>query len=149
MHRPLYDIHYVNFQMLRLVVPKIWIELHEAVNSGNIEKTTCIIERLKNQDSLKQELSNSAIKQDIVREMRTHCNPSESNSEFDQQANIEKDTMSCEKIENDSTEYSCVEDVINQRFESYHETLLHLASRLGQADVVKILLEAGANPTLK
>ena len=135
--------------MLLLVVPKIWIELHETVNSGNVEKMTCIIERLNNQDSLKQELTIPSIEQESVGEMRTLCNPRENKSEFDSQINIEKETMSSEKLEKDNRDHECIQDIINQKFESYHETLLHLASRLGTADIVKILLEAGANPTLK
>ena len=95
-------------------------------------------------------MSNLSTAQENVEKNGTHCNSSKSNSGVDQQINIEKDTsMSCEKLEEDTTENLCVQDMINQRFETYNETILHLASRLGQADIVKILLEAGANPTLK
>lgn len=135
--------------MLLLVIPEIWIELHEAVNSRNVEKTTNVIEKHKTLNSLKQEMNILSNAQENLEGNGTHCNSSKDNSGIDQQIDIEKDTsMSCEKLE-DTTEYLCVQDMINQRFETYNETILHLASRLGQADIVKILLEAGANPTLK
>lgn len=46
----------------------------------------------------------------------------------------------------------CVDlvDILNQTFHDYgDETVLHLASRLGQTDNVRTLLEAGADPTIK
>ena len=136
--------------MLLLVIPEIWIELHEAVDSRNVEKTTYVIEKHRTLNSLKQEISILPTAQENVEENGTHCNSSKNNSGVDQQINIEKDTsMSCAKLEEDTTENLCAEGMINQRFETYNETILHLASRLGQADIVKILLEAGANPTLK
>ena len=41
-------------------------------------------------------------------------------------------------------------DILNQTFQDYSdETVLHLASRLSQTDTLRILLEAGADPTVK
>ena len=121
--------------LLVVIIPKSWIELHEAVNSGNVEKTKNILEKLENQDSLKHESD-----QDNVGKSGTSCTSNENNSE-----------MECsEEITNKEEVRDCVEDILlNQSFESYNETVLHLASRLGHADIVNILLEAGGNPAVK
>jgi hypothetical protein len=122
--------------------------LYEAVNSGNIEKTKNVIEKVENQDSLKHEYSTS---QDSVEESRTSCNSDENNSEMkcSELVNNKEDIKCGEKMEKDNIEYQYSRDIFNLSFESYDGTVLHLASRLGQADIVKILLEAGGNPTVK
>lgn len=56
---------------------------------------------------------------------------------------------SCDDEEQRLGKCCCVQTMLNEKFESYGETILHLASRLGQADIVKILLEAGGNPSIK
>ncbi|CAB3984687.1 Ankyrin repeat and zinc finger domain-containing 1, partial [Paramuricea clavata] len=138
-------------QKKKEVIPKIWIELYEAVDSGNVEKTRNIMEEIKNQDSLKHEYHISSTVLDSVEESRTYCTSGENNSEIEgsQGINNKEDIKDCKKLEKDNIRYECVQDILNQSFESYDETLLHLASRLGQADIVNILLEAGGNPTIK
>lgn len=106
---------------------------------------------IKNQYSLKHEYHISSTVLDSVEESRTYCTSGENNSEIEcsQGINNKEDIKDCKKLEKDNIGYECVQDILNQSFESYDETLLHLASRLGQADIVNILLEAGGNPTVK
>ena len=109
------------------------MELYEAVNSGDLEKTKNIIEKL--QDSLKHEYSTD---QESVQKSKTSTS-TEDNSKIE----------CSEGINNKQDVRECAGDILNQSFESYNETVLHLASRLGHADIVKTLLEAGGNPTVK
>ncbi len=120
----------VSFELLLSVIPKIWIELYEAVNSANIEKTKNVIEKVENQDSLKHEYSTG---QDSVEESRTSCNSGKNNSEMkcNEQVNNKEDTKAGKKAEKDNMEYQYSRDMLNLSFESYDETVLHLASRLG------------------
>ena len=108
--------------------------MYEAVNSGNLERTKNIIEKL--QDSLQHEYSTN---QESVEKCKISYSSTEDNSEIECSQGINN--------KQDVSEFT--EDILNQSFGSYNETVLHLSSRLGHADIVKTILEAGGNPAVK
>lgn len=129
------------------VIPQIWLELYENVSCDNVEKTINMLKKLEfqSQDSLKHE---NCMPSDHanVEETRT-CVQNHAEPERTLGGNIDFDA--CEKLEKGHQDDS-IRHLLNQRFESYsHETILHLASRLGNGSMVKTLLEYGGDPTLK
>ena len=124
------------------LVPEMWIELYETISSGNVEKTKDIIQKITLCNSLKQEYNINPC-QESVEENRDH-NADDLKVEDAHVVNNKDEIKYGDELNNDN------KDLINQRFENYsNETMLHLASRLGHADIVKILLESGGNPTVK
>ncbi|XP_028404605.1 ankyrin repeat and zinc finger domain-containing protein 1-like [Dendronephthya gigantea] len=113
------------------VVPTIWIELYEAVNTENSGKTRGVIERLKDEE-LKHECS--------VLKYTEKWSDGTEKSETNESSNDDEDRLS---------KCGWAQTMLNEKFESYGETILHLASRLGQPEIVKILLETGGNPSIK
>ena len=133
------------------VIPEIWIELYEAVNSGNLEKARNILEKVKIQE-LEADFSISPVKD---QHSNIGCNTDQNDTlECNQDSEKLKnqgETTDAKNTKKDKMEYEGVklQHILNQCFESYGETTLHVASRLGHSNIVRILLEAGGNPTVK
>ena len=58
-------------------------------------------------------------------------------------------TVCWNEEENTDSSRQDLKNILNEVFEDYGETVLHLASRLSQTETLRILLEAGADPTIK
>lgn len=132
--------------------------MYETVSSGNAEKTSALIEKIKNQELEQEKSIISSKDQDYGKERRSNAdNTAENNKEAERchdNAMITKseDIGVSEEIEEGNItedQHVRIQGMLNQRFESYSERILHVASRLGHCDIVKILLEAGADPTIR
>lgn len=133
-------------------IPLVWIELYEAIGSGNVEKAKNIIEEVKKQDDERKESICEKLDGD---ERKLKDFPGDGSGTM----NVSKiqDTVGTDKESKIAADmgkgvevlHTNKQDILNQTFEDYCETALHLASRLAQTYILRCLLEAGADPTVK
>lgn len=115
------------------------MELYEVIRSGNVEETKRVLEEIRKHDQEDDEKNDP------------NNFPPESDGIESKMKEMMKNDCITRDIEQ-SFDDLCVNmvDILNQTFQDYNdETVLHLASRLSQTDTLRILLEAGADPTVK
>ncbi|XP_046851771.1 ankyrin repeat and zinc finger domain-containing protein 1-like isoform X2 [Xenia sp. Carnegie-2017] len=121
-------------------IPAIWMELYEAVNSGKKDDTLRIL--MTCNELYNNEMVSSKDKGNLVDEKQsfTFTNKETFNVNNNKEGN-EGSNFDRSLYENERN------DLLNQNFQN--ETVLHVASRLGETEILKILLDNGANPTVK
>ena len=103
------------------------MELYEVIRSGNVEETKRVLEEIRKHDQEDDEKNDP------------NNFPPESDGIESKMKEMMKNDLCVNMV-----------DILNQTFQDYSdETVLHLASRLSQTDTLRILLEAGADPTVK
>ena len=131
-----------------LALPAAYVQLYDAISSG----IDCAIVRgflveieLSQQGAQRKNIENTENKNSGCSFSNMKSVTFGSGTE-DVEGNMKNLRVSAE--ENNSL-YHKPKNVLNERFDDYGETLLHLASRLAQTRTLRMLLEAGADPTIK
>lgn len=116
------------------------MELYEAVNCGKKDDTLRIL--MTCNELYNNEMVSSKDKGNLVdaKQSFTFTNKEtfnvNNNKEENEGSNFDRSLYENER-----------NDLLNQNFQN--ETILHVASRLGETEILKILLDNGANPTVK